>query len=456
MCRNGSSTLSHLIVLALVVGFSVTGAASAPYGDNPTDHAKDDTTWYKALIDTGAFLGRPLSVAVDSVTGRTFVAYYDGLDGDLWLAREVGSGGNCGPSDSFQCLLIDSDGDVGKYNSIDVVTDSTSHQVHISYHDQSAGALKYARVSITNSGPIFKVTQTIATGGMGLIRGRHTSIKLDSQNTPYIGYQSDLALGDESLYVARLVGNGSGNCGTGDVEGDWQCDLVYSAEGTAQQNSLALSPSGKPRVAFYDGLTGYPKIAAFNGSQWLISTVTRPGKDCGHHVSLYVDDSGGNHIAYVNQTDESLEYASPASGGNCGGGAWDCIVIDDVGPTAANLAIVEDEHDYPMIAYQSTVMGNFLKLARPNAALDTPGGNCGPGVFPLYTWTCSLVAQGTPSTTVGTYLDLDIRETGGAAVAYTLSAMVESDLLVAYDDGFAIFNDRFETGSSSWWSSTSP
>jgi hypothetical protein len=168
-------------------------------------------------------------------------------------------------------------------------------------------------------------------------------------------------------------------------------------------------------------------------------------------VSLYVDDAGTSHLAYINQTDETLEYAYPASDGNCGLGAWQCDVIQDVGPNASDLDIVEDTNGYPMIAYQSTVSGTALMLARPNAALGWLNGNCGPGVFPYFSWTCEYLHVNPPSTSIAGSVVLATSPSGDAAIAYTKSTIYTRSLLAAFEDGFAIYKDRFETGSTNWW-----
>lgn len=445
--------LVSLILTAPGFGLAHDRSSSDEQTEKPT---KDSATWNTTTVDDTRWVGPHVSVAIDPITGKTFIAYYESDDDDLWLAREVGSGGNCGPNDSFQCTVVDSEGDVGQYNSIDVHTDSYGTKAHISYHNADAGSLKYARVNILPSGVVFIQVRTIRPGLLGVVRGRHTSLKLDSNHTPYIASQADVALGDEALVLATHVGDGSGNCGVGDISGDWQCDIVYEAEDTAQHTSLAFSSTGKPRIAFYDEMSGAPKIAIFNGSMWLISTVSRPGKNCGKFVSFYIGDDGAQHIAYFNDTDDTLEYARPQTNGNCGSGSWQCNVIDDVGPFVKDLAIAGDPSGYPMIAYQDTTTDTELKLARPRAAVGSLIGNCGPGIPPMLSWQCTTVEHNQPGRWIASSVALAIGPTGGATIAYNNSSIMDGHLKAASANGLSMFSDGFELGDTSRWTFSTP
>ena len=60
--------------------------------------------WYISQVEEEA--GQYVSMARNPETGQLFAAYYNQTSKDLWLARNVGSGGNCGDG-SWTCSQID-------------------------------------------------------------------------------------------------------------------------------------------------------------------------------------------------------------------------------------------------------------------------------------------------------------------------------------------------------------
>ena len=153
-----------------VISANTTSPASAP--------------WFINTVDSDTDVGRHVSVAVDPESGMTFISYYDAANRDLRLARYVGSGGNCGPNDAWICETVDSDGDVGQYNSVATspnIQDPDRHgsegdvgqynlgapELIIAYYDASNGALKYATGICSLSSCILD-TYTIDSGNPGI------------------------------------------------------------------------------------------------------------------------------------------------------------------------------------------------------------------------------------------------------------------------------------------------
>jgi len=403
------------------------------------------------------FVSQHVSVAVDAVTGRTVIAYYESYNDDLWLAREVGAGGNCGPGGSFVCGLLDSTGDVGMHNSIAVTTDDAATTVWVSYHDATSSALKVVRAIYRHDGvPILLRRDTIQSGGMGVVKGLYTSLKLDSTGRPHVASQTTVAVGAEALMHAQFLDDGSGNCGIGAAAGDWQCGTVQSGEGIGRYASLAFGTSDNPKIAYYDANNDVPKYASFAGGLgWVVSTLGTASKDTGMYASLYVDDSNLPHIAYYNATDDTVEYAVPATGGNCGGGAWQCSAIDDAGPGCSDVAIVEDGAGFPFIVHHNRATGDHeVRAARPIAAVSGVLANCGPGT----SWHCASIddpdgADRFPGKSLGAALH---PLTNGIVVAYCEDAPLSGYLKVAHDEDMPLFGDGFELGTTTLWSSATP
>ncbi len=425
-----------------VISANTTSAATAP--------------WFTDTVDSDTDVGRHVSIAIEPTSGMTFISYYDATDKDLMVARHVGSGGDCGPNDAWICEKVDQSGDVGQYNSI-VAYLGEEVQLFISYYDATRGALKYA-VGICSSSTCSLDTHTIDRGNPDyfIYKGRHTSAKIDSVRLPHIAYQYYNALGADAQLYAYFVGEGTGNCGEGSVDGDWQCDVVYNDDGVGRYGSLDLDGDDEPTIAYYDADNSYPVVAAYTGSagnrgpgaSWYIRTVQQPTLDTGKYVSLYVEDSGLVHIAYHNVTNGTLEYAKwVGTGGNCGFSSgsmkweWQCDEIDDTGTslTSMGVSLAMDDAGYPIIAYMDAseaLAPATLKVARPVLALGmSVVPNCGPEDLFL-TWYCDAIDGGGAHTDEAGSVSVVVSSAGLATIAYheldNYPYPVEGNLKVAY------------------------
>jgi hypothetical protein len=424
---------------------------------NSADAASAGTAWFIEEVNSSR-VGEHISVAVHPETGVTYVSYYDAHGGDLELATHLGSGGNCGPNNSWECLLIDGQGgagDVGQFNSIAIYTGTlalNSWKLGIAYYDATNYELKFAEykyVSFPTPGYDW-IISTIITGNALNKPGLFTSLEYSSSGVPHIAYYRSVLSGDDSLQHAYQIGSG-GNCGPSNT---WQCDTVNTGEGMGQFASLDLDSTDNPWIAYYDADAGYPRIARKSGGWALWNPVSQPPLDTGKHVSLVLDDDDYPHLAYQNVTSGSLAYAEyVGTGGNCGYdgfGAywWQCSEIEDMGtPTGYRpMSIAIDEAGYPIIAYQDASEGALaatLKVARPINTLGPPipySGNCGPTFspppLPRRSWQCDVVDGGDSNTDEAGSVSLAVDPNGLATIAYhehrfMLPASIDS-LKVAY------------------------
>ncbi len=98
------------VALIATLGATLAGAS---------DHeALPAAEWLIATVDSTREVGYNVSVAVDPETGHTYISYYEGIDGDLWLARTGAPVGNCGSGNTWECRVLDSDSIVGEYSAI--------------------------------------------------------------------------------------------------------------------------------------------------------------------------------------------------------------------------------------------------------------------------------------------------------------------------------------------------
>jgi hypothetical protein len=379
-------------------------------GTNITTSAS--TRWFFTRVDTPYNVGQYVSVVLHPVSGLPYVSYYDADHEDLRMAKYVGSGGNCGPNNDWSCETVVSAGNVGKYSSI--VIDPVDNLPMIAYYDTSdGGALKLAIRTVFSWN-----IKTIDDPTIGSA-GTYASLKLDSTGKPRIAYYFSNLMGIDSLWYAKYVGGGTGNCGGN----DYQCDLIDSGDLVGKYTSIALDSSDRPRIAYYDGGNDALKYAYEYGGIWTIREILPT--NAGKHASLYVDVNHGDkaHIAHYDSVNGKLGYAEyVGSGGNCGFNSsatifeWQCDEIESVGtsthPKGVSLAV--DGDGFPIIAYQSGE--SVLRLARPAAALGLLVGNCGPQDL-FYTWQCDTIRIGM-SIGMGDYISLAANSAGLSTIAY--------------------------------------
>jgi hypothetical protein len=414
-----------LVVLGMTPG---TARGSKPPEDGVAIGANTGSPasapWFINTVDSPYDVGQHVSVALDPETGTPYVSYYEASHRDLRMAKYVGSGGNCGPNNDWSCETVDSGGDVGKYSSI--VVDPTDNLPMIAYYDATNGALKLAIGYAF--GWIIKTIDDPLLGSAGL----YASLELGSPTKPRIAYYFSNLMGADSLWYARYVGGGTGNCGGN----DYQCDPIDSGDQVGKYASLALDSSDRPRVAYYDGGNDALMYAYQSGGTWTIREILPTNS--GQYASLYVDVDNGDlpHIAHYDRSNGTLEYAVyVGSGGNCGFNSsstqfeWQCDEIESVGtsthPKGVSLAVA----DYPIIAYQSG--DSVLKVARPAAALGLLVGNCGPQDL-FYTWQCETISLGI-SIGQGDFMSLAVNSAGLGTIAYYGSTTAsDGNLRVAY------------------------
>lgn len=248
--------------------------------------------WVVTTIDSANLVGADPSIALDSIN-KPYVSYLYETGSDLRYAYYVGSGGNCF-STRWQCIDVDTLGNVGWYTSI--ILDSSKNP-HISYIDWGNQKLKYAHYVGSGGNCGSNAWQCTTIDSAVVIYGS-TSIALSPDGKPHIAY------GYNGVKYASYVGAGSieANCGSG----EWKC---VSVEGSGRQVSMAMDSYGNPRLAYIQG--GNLRYASFDGAGWSMETVDVAGNL--YTPSLALDSYGLPHISYhhyISPTSGELKYAS--------------------------------------------------------------------------------------------------------------------------------------------------
>lgn len=439
--------IAFLVIVFILLAGSVNVDAASTIAINPPANepwTKEHVDWYE-----GSGVGTNTSIAHHPTTGIAYISYYDYLNNELWMAKEVTPGtGNCHNNDDWDCTLIDSEGDVGKYSSIDVTRVPGDYpipaytKIGISYYDSTNGALKYASFRTfpaPGSWTIYQVDQRVWAGHE--TRGTFSSMKFAPNHLPVIAYH---AMSDDiteygSVKLASYVTSGGSGCNSADGE-YWFCETIDRIDSIDQLDhgtypSLDFTWDGQVQIAFYNANLNSLDFAwymGFGGScsndEWNCDTID-DGMDRGEYVSLHSKDSSSDktRLAYYNAYGGTLRYAeSVASGGNCTSSSYKCYTVDTVGIPLGDydLSMDVDSLGYPIIAYMDAhedLAPTRLKIARPAPAYDLDWGNCGdvpPGELFQY-WQCSAIDGGASYSDVAGFVAVSVSPAGLATIAYS-------------------------------------
>jgi hypothetical protein len=453
------------VFLSLVTGLGLAQKAQPEQAEASNAATPGTAPWFVGWADktTSTDVGSHPAIAYSPLDDLPYVSYYDAANGNLMLVSPLKLGGNCGDGNLWWCRVVDGDGlegrsdaDVGKYSSIAFWKSASiiSWKLGITYYDGTNNAVKYAVYSKVGINPASWHIATIRSASLpGSGAGTYTTLKYASDGKPQIGYYSWL-LGNGYLNYAYPVSSG-GNCGEGADAGKWHCETVDSGPGVGKYASLDLNYEGQVYFAYYDGGNGDLKTAYYGGigtcgtaNAWICSTVDGTGANVGLSAALSAPRSSADpfRIAYYDSTNGKLKYATSASGGNCGGGAWQCDNVDSIGAglTQAGISMALDGNGNPIVAYEdaSDDQGpSVLKIARPAWAVGLLIGNCGdvPPGFLFQAWQCETVdsaAYGVGYVSVAAYTSVAVNENGLGAIAYfeTDDYYLRNSLKVAYQN----------------------
>ncbi len=309
-----------------------------------------ENKWNIEVIDDNGDVGAYSSLVVAD-DGAIWVSYYDRGGGNLKLAMRV--------KDLWQVYTIDSGGpadyDVGRFTSIGIAPDG---RIGISYFDGTNGDLMYAswdRSSLDSEGnPAFNIESIDAysesTGGE---TGMYTSLKFSPDGKEYIIYY-DASNGNPKLAVRTDSGWQKLTVGerlkgiTLSVDSVTH-KAVLSPPSTFLYSEITVYKNGTP-IPSESGFTlDSPEeitILDYDGTAtYTADYVTSPDQD-GTWVKLALDGEGNPAVAFHNDTDGSLIFATYDSGN----GEWRHEVVDS-GNVGTDISLVFTVDGIPVITY---------------------------------------------------------------------------------------------------------
>ena len=250
----------------------------------------DGSSWTSAQVSASAKVG-PVGIALDSNNHPhiSFVASgsYCGnglrlasFDGSGWTTNSIDSGSNKGCDSA---IIIDE-----------------NDNAYIAYQDRGQSKLKFA----TNKSGSW-ITYAPDSGGYNIAYpGYYSSLAMDHQGQFHIAhYDSD---NDDLRYS------------TGIPNGAWNTDVVDSSGDTGRNPSIAIDAAGDPHIVYRSWNGWKLKYATLNPSSpnWQVSTIENGGSvgdGTGESNSIVIDD-GTIHVAYTDETNGVLRYATKPTG----------------------------------------------------------------------------------------------------------------------------------------------
>jgi hypothetical protein len=201
------------------------------------------SSWSKVTVDSSSGdVGKYGSIAIDS-NDALHISYRDSTLDDLKYATCSSS---CTSASSWTISTIDSVGNVGSRTSIAI---DSNDAVHISYHDITNGALKYA----TDQTGSWANTTVDSVGTVG----KYTSIAIDSNDVVHISYYD--ATNKDLKYASNM--QSSIQTGVGNVIRFIDRDTKVGHEGT----SIAVDSNGDVHISYHDDTNGDLKYASLQG-----------------------------------------------------------------------------------------------------------------------------------------------------------------------------------------------
>lgn len=267
----------------------------------------DGTGWQITTVDDTGDVGDFTSIAVDA-QGHPHISYYDADNYDLKYAHYDGAG--LGQGRGWQITTVDSLGSVGRCSSLAL---DAMGQPHISYFDESNGAIRYAYYDGTWH------TQTVdpAVGGVC-----DTALGLDATGRPHVAYMVN-------TYELRYAY----------LNGTWQYEAIAA---NGERPDLAVDAAGQPHVSYYS--SNAVLYAYRDGSGWHSEGLESVGSPSANS-SVALGADGTPHVSYYQRTTGVLRYATRE------GGVWDLVTVDAAGDTGPYNALALDAAGHPHIAY---------------------------------------------------------------------------------------------------------
>ena len=253
---------------------------------------------------------------------------------------------------SWNTIVVDSNGNVGEYSSIAIDSKGKAHITYFNYLADELigdvpvpfGNLKYA----SNASGYWEAV-TIDTGSGMLPR-----ICIDHDDKVHI-IHSKLGTSDpHSILDLRYTAN---------VTGVWETVTIGSQVVKGADSSIAVDSKGKVHISTRNEEGTGTSSEGSKGGLRYITNATREwtwtdvdtSPTCGNDTDITVDNNDKVHISYLDKS-QGLKYATNVNG------SWEVFNVDDEENVGWNTSIVTDSNNTVYISYSD-----------PSPIVDPPG-----------------------------------------------------------------------------------
>jgi len=227
---------------------------------------------------------------------------------------------------------VDTAGNTGKYTSI---TLDRNERPHISYMAWSPNTRSYNLKYANWTGSAWQIHVIDTTADTAAYYNRKTSLALDAQDYPHIGYVRSRATRTRFVKYAKWDGV------------NWNFQEIDTATGYGGIG-MALDQSGHPHMSYTKGPLMY---ARHDGTRWIIQKVDSMAITW--FTAIALDHRGYPHISYLSG---QLKYA------RWDGSSWLIEPIDSDPTAGQHISIALDTADRPQVSYLYQYSPTWLGL----------------------------------------------------------------------------------------------
>jgi hypothetical protein len=302
---------------------------------------QDTIDWHKGAVDTTGFVGQYTSILIDS-SDDAHISYLSVTGVNLIHASCTST---CTVEANWAKTTVESSGLMGQYTSI---ARDTSDNLHISHFDDSNDDLRHVVCTGSCNTASNWDGEVVDNDYVGVV-GHYTSLALDSNNKPHIGY---FHVANQDVWYAEKTGD------------NWNLEQVDGACNVGLYTSIDLDSSNNPFIGYYDETDTDIMYADKTGSAWDYTTVdSSAGSPFTYHKQPSIESEGATlHVAWVNDYTmgapqcQACEIRFDTNLDNGDEGEWG--TDDGIYPTAWPPYHVDRDALYPDIA----AFGNDLHV----------------------------------------------------------------------------------------------
>ena len=387
--------------------------------------------WWDEAMDSTATGISYTSIALDP-QGQPHIAYTEYVHGDIdyisksaigWTKELVDAAFNV--VDDFASLAMDAQGNPS-----------------IAYHDASNGDLRVADSAIhllsPRGGERWDATspQTVLWSGAGPVDIQMSTDGGASFFTvlPAVsGGTANLTVPNLNTATARVrvarynpfstsASPGELAVAPGLVPPWWTSIVDNTPQAGNHATSLALDANGNPKIAYQDDTNGRLKYATKTGGVWSIENVAASGTPSiftgQPFASLALNSLGNPGIAYFDiNAPRTLRYASKS------GGVWSTEPVDATGNADQFCSLALDAQGNPRISYLDATTGSLFYASKSGSIWSTERADFAAGIYVGAYNSLALDAQGIPHIAYTNFTNATLRYASKLGVAWTVETV---------------------------------